>query len=70
MWPSMRPVKRLRGAWRALVRGARLAVGIPDYDVYVAHLRARHPALAPMSREDFFAERVRARYGRGRSRCC
>jgi uncharacterized short protein YbdD (DUF466 family) len=56
--------------WQALVRGARLAVGVPDYDTYVAHLRREHPGREPMSREAFFRERMDARYGRGRSRCC
>ncbi|HWI77732.1 MAG TPA: YbdD/YjiX family protein [Ramlibacter sp.] len=60
----------MRRAWRALVRCARLAVGVPDYEAYVAHLRDRHPGAVPMERNAFFAERMRARYGRGRSRCC
>ncbi|HWI24352.1 MAG TPA: YbdD/YjiX family protein [Lysobacter sp.] len=67
---SMLPGRRLRVLWRALARGARLAIGIPDYEAYVAHMRARHPDIVPMSREAFFAERLQARYGRGRSRCC
>jgi uncharacterized short protein YbdD (DUF466 family) len=70
MWRSMLPAERLREAWRALMRGARLAVGVPDYEAYVAHLRARHPERVPMDRAAFFAERMQARYGRGRSRCC
>ena len=70
MWRSMPRAERLRKAWRALVRGARLAVGVPDYAAYVAHVRDRHPGAIPMSREAFFAERMQARYGRGRSRCC
>lgn len=57
-------------AVRACVRSARLAVGIPDYDAYVEHLRRRHPDRAPMDRRAFFRERMEARYGRGRSRCC
>lgn len=70
MWRSMPLADRLHRVWRELVRGARMAVGIPDYDAYVAHMRRRHPGQAPMSREAFFAERLQARYGRGRSRCC
>lgn len=66
----MRLVERLHAAWRALARGARLAIGIPDYEAYVAHARTNHPDRAPMSREAFFAERLQARYGRGGSRCC
>ncbi|WP_123768656.1 YbdD/YjiX family protein [Vulcaniibacterium tengchongense] len=56
--------------WRASCQTARLAIGIPDYDVYVEHVRRTHPGLAPMSREEFFRERMDARYGKGRSRCC
>ena len=53
-----------------LCRTARLAIGIPDYETYLAHLRQHHPERVPMSREDFFIERMNARYGKGRSRCC
>jgi uncharacterized short protein YbdD (DUF466 family) len=60
----------IRRRWRTLVQAARLAVGVPDYDTYVAHVRARHPDREPMDRATFFAERMQARYGRGRSRCC
>lgn len=78
MWRSKRPadtaLRRLllavgRG-WRVAVRGARLAVGIPDYDAYVEHMRCLHPGRTPMHRTAFFRERMDARYGRGRSRCC
>ncbi|WP_189454857.1 YbdD/YjiX family protein [Lysobacter bugurensis] len=61
---------RLRRAWRVVVRSARLAVGVPDYDTYVCHCRRAHPDREPMSRDAFFRERMDARYGRGRSRCC
>jgi uncharacterized short protein YbdD (DUF466 family) len=67
---SIRLVERLRAGWHALARGARLAIGIPDYEAYVMHMRARHPDRTPMNREAFFKERLQARYGRGRSRCC
>jgi uncharacterized short protein YbdD (DUF466 family) len=59
-----------RRVWRWAARTARLAVGVPDYEAYVAHLRACHPERTPMDRAAFFAERLQARYGRGRSRCC
>lgn len=60
----------LRATWRWLVQTGRLIVGVPDYDLYVAHLRRHHPDRVPMTREAFFADRVQARYGRGSSRCC
>jgi uncharacterized short protein YbdD (DUF466 family) len=60
----------LRGFWRALNETARLAVGVPDYGTYLRHHAAQHPDTAPLSYEAFFADRLAARYGRGRSRCC
>jgi uncharacterized short protein YbdD (DUF466 family) len=56
--------------WRAAVQTARLAIGIPDYDNYVEHIQRNHPERLPMSRDEFFHERMMARYGKGRSRCC
>lgn len=51
---------------------ALLMVGVPDYDTYVAHVRATHPDREPMDRTAFFRERQAARYGgMGRiGRCC
>ncbi|MFZ5638093.1 MAG: YbdD/YjiX family protein [Pseudomonadota bacterium] len=63
-------VERLRALWRFLAQTGRLIVGVPDYDLYLAHMRRTHPDRAPMTREAFFAERMQARYGRGASRCC
>ncbi|GHE24891.1 YbdD/YjiX family protein [Vulcaniibacterium thermophilum] len=69
-WRAERWPERLRRAWRAACVAARMAVGLPDYDRYVAHARRMHPERPPMTREEFFRERLAARYGRGRSRCC
>ena len=63
-------VSAMRTAWTWAARTARLAVGVPDYKVYLAHMRRMHPDAAPMDHAAFFAERLQARYGRGRSRCC
>ena len=63
-------VKRIIGD---LTRTARLMVGVPDYEAYVAHRKAQHPGDAVMSREDFFRERQASRYGANGgkiSRCC
>ncbi len=67
---SMRFAERLRSAWRLLAQTGRLIVGVPDYDLYLAHMRRTHPDTPPMTREAFFANRLEARYGRGASRCC
>ncbi|MDR9750256.1 YbdD/YjiX family protein [Pseudomonas sp. SZMC_28357] len=51
---------------------ARLMVGMPDYDNYVALRAKSHPDEPVMSQTEFFQERQKARYG-GRqctTRCC
>jgi uncharacterized short protein YbdD (DUF466 family) len=61
---------RLADFWRIAVSTARLAIGVPDYDNYVAHMRARHPGAHVMSYAEFFNERQQKRYGNGRTGCC
>jgi uncharacterized short protein YbdD (DUF466 family) len=54
-------------------RTARLMVGVPDYETYVAHRRANHPKEPIMTYVEFFRERQQARYGVGNGRfrgCC
>ncbi len=57
-----------------LARGARetalLMLGVPDYDAYVAHLRAAHPERVPATRDAFFTLRQQARYGGGKGLPC
>lgn len=56
-----------------VAKTARLMVGVPDYEAYVAHRRRAHPNEPVMSYEDFFRERQASRYGEGGgkiSRCC
>jgi uncharacterized short protein YbdD (DUF466 family) len=58
---------------RGAARTARLMIGVPDYDAYVAHRRSRHPGEPVMSFEEFFRERQSSRYGANGgkiSRCC
>ena len=58
---------------RTLARTARLMVGVPDYDAYVAHRKEAHPGEPVMSYEEFFRERQTNRYATkdGKiSRCC
>jgi uncharacterized short protein YbdD (DUF466 family) len=61
---------RTLGAWA--VQTARLMIGIPDYQVYLAHRRTFHPDEPIMTYEEFFRERQDARYavGKGRFRGC
>lgn len=48
----------------------RRVIGAPDYERYVAHLRHRHPDVVPLSREQFIAASLHARYDKPGSRCC
>lgn len=45
-------------------------IGAPDYDSYVAHLRAVHPDRAPVDRRTFLRERLESRYNKPGARCC
>jgi len=69
-WLAHNLARWTQRAWRAAARAARLAIGIPDYEVYVAHMREHHPGAPPMDRGAFVLERMQARYGKGRARCC
>lgn len=56
--------------WKTAVRFGRRLIGVPDYDTYVAHLRAHHPERPVPSYAAFFRERQEARYRGGGGRCC
>jgi len=51
-------------------KAARLMVGIPDYDAYVAHQVVRHPDQPVMTYEAFFRLAQEKRYASGAGRCC
>ena len=71
---TMTLTDRLALCRRRLREGARLMIGVPDYDTYVAHMRDSHPGRPVMTYAEFFRERQSARYGEGTStrgfRCC
>lgn len=72
MWRSRLniTIAALRRAGRFLRACARLAIGVPDYDTYVAHLKRLHPDRPIPTYAEFFDERQRARFGGTGSRCC
>lgn len=64
---------KLREAGSYLGKAARMMVGMPDYGTYVRHMEQNHPGKPCMSYEEFFRERLDARYGGGKGRpvrCC
>ncbi len=56
--------------FRRLIGALRRVAGMPDYDAYLAHLRACHPERPVPTRREFFDQYVTARYGDGPTRCC
>ena len=64
--------RKLQQVARMFSQSARLMVGVPEYDIYVAQMARNHPGEPVMSYEAFFRERQEARFGRGKcnTRCC
>ena len=67
-----RSASAVRAARYWSTRTARLMIGVPDYETYVSHRRAKHPDQPIMTYVEFFRERQQARYaiGKGRFRGC
>jgi uncharacterized short protein YbdD (DUF466 family) len=51
-----------KGFFRKIAQTARLMVGIGDYETYRLHYQTHHPKLTPMTREQYFLQRLHARY--------
>ncbi|HEY4663923.1 MAG TPA: YbdD/YjiX family protein [Comamonas sp.] len=65
--------QQIRQAGSYLGQAARMMVGMPDYGTYVRHMEQTHPGQPYMSYEEFFKERLNARYAGGSGgpvRCC
>jgi uncharacterized short protein YbdD (DUF466 family) len=63
----------VRSARESIERAAcivRRVIGVPDYDHYLAHLRAHHPDAMPLTPQEFERQRLADRYSRPGSRCC
>jgi uncharacterized short protein YbdD (DUF466 family) len=48
----------------------RRIIGVPDYDTYLAHMRATNPGCEPLSKDEFSKQRMQDRYSRPGARCC
>ena len=64
------PVAPRAGTLARTLAIVRRLIGVPDYDAYVAHMHAHHPACALLSRDDFLRERLVDKYSRPGTRCC
>jgi uncharacterized short protein YbdD (DUF466 family) len=65
-----RPPFFWRPLWQKLREGGALMVGVPDYERYLAHMRARHPEHPPLGRKAFLDNRMQARYGGSKAGKC
>jgi len=48
----------------------RAVLGFPDYERYLAHMRAAHPGDRVMTKTEFRHKRMNDRYNRAGSKCC
>ena len=53
---------RIAVLWQRLQQSFRLMVGVPDYETYIAHMKAHHPDLTPMDAKTFYRYCIDARY--------
>jgi uncharacterized short protein YbdD (DUF466 family) len=63
----LRPV---RGWLLSAATVVRRVIGVPDYERYLAHMRARHPDCQALGPDQFMREAMQQRYNRPGSRCC
>jgi uncharacterized short protein YbdD (DUF466 family) len=63
-------VAAIRNAVRRAAGVVRRVIGAPDYERYVAHVRACHPGMTPMSQVEFERARLEQRYSQPGQRCC
>ncbi|BAW80268.1 hypothetical conserved protein [Candidatus Nitrosoglobus terrae] len=64
-------LNKIKQIKRYFSQGMRLMVGVPEYDIYLTHMKNTHPDQPVMSYAEFFRERQEARYGgKGKMSCC
>ena len=54
----------------SIARATRAILGAPDYERYLANVHECGCSCAPLTREEFYKERLDAKYSRLGSRCC
>jgi len=64
------PDARLRDRMRTLRQACRQVFGIPDYERYLEHMALHHAGDPALSRREFFARSIDAKYGKSGPRCC
>jgi uncharacterized short protein YbdD (DUF466 family) len=60
----------MRARLDAVLHIIRRIMGMPDYQVYVEHLRRRHPDQRVPTEREFYESYLQSRYGDAPTRCC
>ena len=68
--PDGRTGGRADGRLARLHVALRRILGMPNYQAYVAHVRACHPGAPVPTEREYFDQYVKARYEGGPTRCC
>lgn len=68
--PERAAPRGVHGVARRVGNVIRQIIGAPDYDAYLAHVKAHHPGQTPLTENEFRRERLGARYSKPGNRCC
>lgn len=60
----------MAASFRDWLQVLRTVIGVPDYERYVRHMRARHPGCELLTAAEFGRMRLESRYSKPGSRCC
>jgi uncharacterized short protein YbdD (DUF466 family) len=60
----------LRSRIDRALRVFKTIIGVPDYERYLEHHCERYPDATPLTKEEFFVDRWKAKYTRPGQRCC
>jgi uncharacterized short protein YbdD (DUF466 family) len=58
------------GRGRAWLRTLKRVLGMPNYEGYLAHLRAHHPECAVPSEKEYYELYLEGKYNGVGNRCC
>ena len=67
---DLRGMDSLRSRIDKVLRVVKTIIGVPDYERYLKHQCERYPDQTPLTKEEFFVDRWKAKYSRPGQRCC
>jgi uncharacterized short protein YbdD (DUF466 family) len=67
---DLRGMDSLRSRIDKVLRVVKTIIGVPDYERYLKHQCERYPDQTPLTRDEFYVDRLKAKYSRPGQRCC